>query len=319
MPAAGRSPGCSVGHVLISRPLWTPVFRTDRTLARGCSESANTLFNQCRGYLLVIANQRLDDQLRAKLGGSDVVQQTLMHAHRDLNGFRGRSEGEFLAWLQRILLNEIARANRDYHATAKRDVSREIPLGQQNGSHLGGSWLPADVETPSKYAMASEQDALLQQALARLAPHYQRVIELRNRDLLSFGQIGERMAMSEEGARRLWTRAIERSAVANWQRKIRRRRRWLPIARTVGSSNRYLPNSTRRWSRVDRSTPSPSCPTISLTGCGCPGLRGQAACHVGRRQCATHRCPPRLSPAALGGRGIDSCGARVNWPLRNRA
>ncbi len=173
----------------------------------GCSESAGALFNQCRGYLLVIANQRLDDQLRAKLGGSDVVQQTLMHAHRDLNGFRGRSQGEFLAWLQRILLNEIARANRDYHATAKRDVSREIPLGQQNGSHLGGSWLPADVETPSRYAMASEQEfcAVAANALA-LASHYQGVIELRNRDLLSFGQIGERMALSEEGARRLWTR-----------------------------------------------------------------------------------------------------------------
>jgi RNA polymerase sigma-70 factor (ECF subfamily) len=176
----------------------------------GCTTSLGTLLQQCRGYLLAIANQRLDEQLQAKMGGSDLVQQTLMYAHRDFAHFRGRSEAELLAWLQRILLNEVARANRDFLETAKRDVSREVAFGQQDGSRGRGSWLPADIETPSKQAAAEEDDARLEQALQRLNGPYRQVIELRNRDLHTFAEIGARMAISEERARRLWARAIER-------------------------------------------------------------------------------------------------------------
>jgi RNA polymerase sigma-70 factor (ECF subfamily) len=176
----------------------------------GCAKAAGMLFDQCRGYLLAIANQRLDEQLQAKMGGSDLVQNTLMHAHRDFAHFRGRSEAELLAWLRRILLNEAARANREFLETAKRDVSREVAFGRQDGSRGRGSWLPADVDTPSRQAAAEEEDARLEQALERLSAPHRRVIELRNRDLHTFAEIGARMDISEERARRLWARAIER-------------------------------------------------------------------------------------------------------------
>jgi RNA polymerase sigma-70 factor (ECF subfamily) len=194
----------SVGN---SRPSFDALIEQARG---GCTTALGTVLQQCRGYLLAIANQRLDEQLHAKLGGSDLVQQTLMHAHRDFANFRGRSEAELLAWLQRILLNEVARANRDFLETAKRDVSREVPFGHQDGSRGGGSWLPAETDTPSKQAAAKEEDARLRQALARLSAPYQQVIELRNRDLLAFAEIGAQMSISEERARRMWARAIER-------------------------------------------------------------------------------------------------------------
>ena len=57
--------------------------------------------------------------------------------------------------------------------------------------------------------MADETDTHLRQALARLRPSYQRVIELRNRDRQTFAEIGVQMAISEERARRLWARAVE--------------------------------------------------------------------------------------------------------------
>jgi RNA polymerase sigma-70 factor, ECF subfamily len=38
--------------------------------------------------------------LQAKGGGSDLVQETLLDAHKDFDRFTGRTEQEFLAWLQ---------------------------------------------------------------------------------------------------------------------------------------------------------------------------------------------------------------------------
>lgn len=180
-------------------------------LARGGSAAAvGPLFDQCRGYLLMMANYLLDDRLRAKMGGSDLVQQTLMHAYRDFGTFRGRSKTELLAWLQRILINQAARAKRDYLETAQRDVSREVAFGHKQASRSGGSWLVADSQTPSHQAMAREDHARLQEALGRLSEACQRVIELRNRDQLTFAEIGARMSLSAESARRLWSQAVER-------------------------------------------------------------------------------------------------------------
>ncbi len=179
--------------------------------ARGGSLlAAGHLFDRCRGYLTVIANQRLDDALRAKIGGSDLVQQTLMHAHRDFGDFRGRTEGELLAWLQAIILNELATAKRRYVDTAKRDLKREVPITDNDGSDGRSSALPANTETPSQDAVQREDHARLHNALARLGELDRQVVELRNRDLLTFVEIGRRLSMSEEQARRTWARAIEK-------------------------------------------------------------------------------------------------------------
>ena len=175
----------------------------------GSAQAARSLFENCRGYLLAIANERLDGVLRAKIGGSDIVQQTLLHAHREFAAFRGASEREWMAWLQAILANEVARAHRDFHATAKRDVSREVPFGQDDGSRGTNSRLVADTHTPVRQASALEDRARLQAALGRLGEPHRTIIELRNRDLLTFGEIGERLSMGEEAARRWWARAVE--------------------------------------------------------------------------------------------------------------
>jgi RNA polymerase sigma-70 factor (ECF subfamily) len=47
-----------------------------------------------RSYLLLLARVRLDPMVRTKVGASDLVQQTLLEAHRDLAQFRGRTVAE---------------------------------------------------------------------------------------------------------------------------------------------------------------------------------------------------------------------------------
>src|SRR5690242_20337141 len=47
-----------------------------------------------RHYLLLLARLHLGDRARSKLDASDVVQETLLEAHRKRSQFRGRSEAE---------------------------------------------------------------------------------------------------------------------------------------------------------------------------------------------------------------------------------
>jgi RNA polymerase sigma-70 factor (ECF subfamily) len=104
-----------------------------------------------RSYLLLLARARLDPLVRAKVGASDVVQQTLLEAHRDRDRFRGRTVGEQAAWLRQILARNLANVVRDRRRD-KRDVAREQGLQaavDESAARLEG-WLAAEQLSPSQ-------------------------------------------------------------------------------------------------------------------------------------------------------------------------
>src|SRR5688572_4269266 len=77
------------------------------------------LLEQHRAYLMLLARLGLDARLRAKVDPCDVVQQTLLEAHRSAQNFRGGGP-QLTAWLRSILACQIARAARDLRR-GKRD------------------------------------------------------------------------------------------------------------------------------------------------------------------------------------------------------
>ena len=76
----------------------------------GSAEALGILWTQCRNYLLLVANERLDPALKPKVSPSDLVQDTFLEAQRDLAQFRGERPDELRAWLCRILINNVANA-----------------------------------------------------------------------------------------------------------------------------------------------------------------------------------------------------------------
>ena len=177
--------------------------------ARGGSRTAfGQLAERCRAYLLHVANQELGDDLRAKLGASDLVQETLLQGQQAVERFRGQTEDELRAWLRQILLHNLARSHRFYRVAAKRDVAREQPLDQRYGDGRLGQELPVDLSTPSEVLIAAERVLALRQAIERLSPLHRQVIILRNVEHHSFAKISLLMARSPEAASKLWTRAV---------------------------------------------------------------------------------------------------------------
>ncbi len=145
-----------------------------------------------------------------KGGASDLVQETFLEAQRDFAGFHGNSEQELLAWLSRVLLNNLGNFSRRYVDTNKRDVRREISL-QAGDSSTAAERGPADsLPSPSGAAMQQEQAEALGRALERLPDHYRRVVMMRFQENRSFEEIGLAMQCSADAARKLWSRAMER-------------------------------------------------------------------------------------------------------------
>jgi RNA polymerase sigma-70 factor (ECF subfamily) len=175
----------------------------------GSSEAMGQILEACRGYLLLIAQQEIQPDLRAKAGASDLVQQTLLSALGDFDRFQGNSEAEILAWLRQLLLHNLTDFARLYRATDKRQISREVALDTGNPAAQRAANVGSDA-SPSGEVIAREEARQVQQALERLPEDYRRVLVLRFQEDRSFEEIGRLMNLSANAARKLWLRAIKR-------------------------------------------------------------------------------------------------------------
>ena len=175
----------------------------------GDREAMGRLLESCRGYLRIVAERETDADLAAKGAASDLVQQTLLTACRNIETFRGRSRAEFLAWLGKVLRNHTADLRRSYRGTRKRRVALERPIDATSGRAAGVS-LPCVTVTPGGQAVREEQAAALSSALGRIPEHYRRVVVWHQYDRLTFDEIGRRLGRSAESVRNLWSRALVR-------------------------------------------------------------------------------------------------------------
>jgi RNA polymerase sigma-70 factor (ECF subfamily) len=175
----------------------------------GSTAAIGSLLEAARSYLLLQAEQELPPALRAKVGPSDIVQETAIDAHRDFLRFRGTTQEELYAWLRTILQNNVMDAVRRFEMAQKRAVKREASLSVIV-DRRGISVLPVGSTTPDHSAIRREDAALLAGGLTRMPDDYQTVLRLRYWDGLTFPQIATRIGRSEEAARKLWYRALAR-------------------------------------------------------------------------------------------------------------
>jgi RNA polymerase sigma-70 factor, ECF subfamily len=146
-------------------------------------------------YLLLLARLQLAPALRGKLDPSDLVQQTLMKAHENLDQFRGSSEAECVVWLRTILARTLTDAIRKFAPKAgKRERSLEAALEQS--SRRLESILAADQTSPSQRAIKHEQLIRLANALAQLPDDQRQAVELRHLQGMATVEIARRMNRS---------------------------------------------------------------------------------------------------------------------------
>jgi RNA polymerase sigma-70 factor, ECF subfamily len=162
-----------------------------------------------RSYLRLLAEAQLGRDGRRGVEPSDVVQQTLLDAHRDHASFRGGGEAEHRAWLRRLLACNIADALRAL-GRAKRDAGRvrslEASLGESSArlEH----WLAVDQSSPSRKAERNESLVRLADALVRLPEYNRRALVMRHCQGASLAEISEALGRTPQSVAGLLKRGL---------------------------------------------------------------------------------------------------------------
>jgi len=184
------------------------------TQARAGDDAAReALFGRCRQYVQLLARTQVETWMRGKVDPSDLVQQTLLEAHRGFREFRGGSPGEWLAWLRKILSHNTQDFIRRFREADKRAIEREVSLDAPLPG-LSGSFRLDPVDdgqpTPSQILAQQEQEIELANAIGRLSEDHQAVIVLRNLQRLPFDEVARRLQRSRPAAQMLWMRAMQK-------------------------------------------------------------------------------------------------------------
>lgn len=138
---------------------------------------------------------------------SDVIQQSLMEMHRDLQQFHGTREEEFLRWLKTIVRHNVADFCR-YSRRQKRDIAAQISLEWlRDADQCGLADVAGDQSSPSTKARRKEAALRLHQAIDELPADQAHVVRLRHLQHLTLDEIVAQTGRSKPAIAGLLARA----------------------------------------------------------------------------------------------------------------
>jgi RNA polymerase sigma-70 factor, ECF subfamily len=123
-----------------------------------------------RDYLRLVARLLWQPGLQRRYDLSDVVQQTLLKAHKKLDQYQGKCEEQWRGWLRAILRNELLQL--------ASDITPGVDSLNESSRNLEDI-LAADHTSPSERALRHEQLERLATALGKLSEDERTAVELK--------------------------------------------------------------------------------------------------------------------------------------------
>ncbi len=168
--------------------------RIDQLLTRagrGDLAARQQLLQEHRDRLCRMVAVRLDPRLSARVDASDVVQEALAEADRELDHYLVRPEIPFYPWLRRFAWDRLLKLHR-FHVQARRSIEREagagVPLPDGSVRDLVEG-IAGSGTSPSRRLIREELRAGVRQALDAMAATDREVLVLRYLEQLSFDEI----------------------------------------------------------------------------------------------------------------------------------
>jgi len=180
-------------------------------LARsGDQPAVEQLMGSCRRWLRESAAVTINGKTDPSADLSDMVQESLLEAHRDLKSFRGTDEQEFVIWLKKILKHNLA--DRLKYETRQKRRNGHQRLLQDSGGNVQSlqQLLAAEQSSPSHAARRTERHQQLADAIDCLPKDQATVVRLRHLDGLSLTEIALRTKRTKPAIAGLLTRAVRR-------------------------------------------------------------------------------------------------------------
>ena len=148
-----------------------------------------------------------------RIDPSDVVQEVLLDAQRELPAYIRDRPVPFFVWLRDIARDRLVWFTRR-HTAKKRDAFRDLPLGVSPSGARAQTPVDRLVDggtSPSGLAIREEERALALALLGRLEAADRRVLELRYLEGLPIAAIAAVLEISPSAAQMRHFRALERS------------------------------------------------------------------------------------------------------------
>jgi RNA polymerase sigma-70 factor (ECF subfamily) len=184
-----------------------------RIAAQGNPSAIRQLLQDHRGRLRRMVAIRLDRRMAARVDPSDVVQESLAEAARQLPRYLEHQSIPFYPWLRQIAWEKLLKIRARHLVAQKRSVTREDPFGldlaDESVAELADCFV-AEGTSPSHRIVRKEQRDRVQQGLARLKPQDREVLVLRYLEQLSVSEATAVLGITEAAFSRRHLRAIER-------------------------------------------------------------------------------------------------------------
>lgn len=166
-----------------------------------------------REFLKRTIDSVMDARLRSVLETEDVIQDVMIAAYRAIGSADFPSPQAFRRWLEALAKNRLVDLTRRHFGTLRRN-HRNLSLDQSAAAgDTGGGRIRERVPAsdPSPSAVATRREALeaLDRVLGRMRPHYRQIIRMVHIDRLSTREIAEQTGRTQEGVRKVLSRALE--------------------------------------------------------------------------------------------------------------
>ena len=177
---------------------------------QGDTSASEELFKRHQGRLLGAIKLRLDRRLAARVGVSDVLQDTYLEAARRMPQYLKQRKMPFYAWLRWIAREKIITLHRRYRKAQKRDVDREVPLLPPRSSAKFAASLLSREPSPSQKLASADLAAGLRKGLERLTNDDREIVLLRDFEQLSNEEAAGFLEITHAAARKRYDRALKR-------------------------------------------------------------------------------------------------------------
>lgn len=168
------------------------------------------LLEHYRDDLRRIVRFRLDSRLCGRLDESDVVQEVMLDASKELDRWKEETKSIF-ACLYQLARVRLARVHRDHLSREKRDVRREEqPFVSDRSAACLAERISGRERSPSEHALENEIKEQVQLALGRLNEIDREVLVMRILEGIPASDVGEILDITADAVNMRQYRALQR-------------------------------------------------------------------------------------------------------------
>ena len=181
--------------------------------ARGDETAKHLLLGRHRDRLKRMVAVHLDRRLAARVDPSDIVQEALLDAHRDLSDYLHRRPLPLYPWLRQLAWERLLKWHRAHLRAQKRSVGREEPRElalPEDSAVLLAHRLIAAGTSPSRRLIRDELRQRVRAALEAASPRDRQILVMRHLEEMSAAEIAAALGITERAAKARHTRALER-------------------------------------------------------------------------------------------------------------